>query len=116
MGFNSSFIKLQQHYSKGGRFFVDATDSFLGSLRSNYQLHLHARDIRLDLSHALTCKKCICLGLASFPGLHAQLLLLAVRKAGRRPGRIYHMMRAAADVTFSLLKSGFVLSPSLFYP
>jgi len=28
-----------------------------------------------------------------FPGLHAQLLSLAVR----RPGWIYHMMRAAAD-------------------
>jgi len=29
-------------------------------------------------------------------------LSLAVRKAGGRPGRIYHVMRAAADVTFSL--------------
>ena len=38
-------------------------------------------------------------GLASFPGLHAQTLSLAVRKAGGRPGRIYHVMRAAADVT-----------------
>ena len=54
--------------------------------------------------------------LGSFPGLHAQLLSLAVRKAGRRPGRIYHVMRAAADVMFSLLTSGFVLSPSLFFP
>jgi len=38
--------------------------------------------------------------LASFPGLHAQLLSLAVRKVGegRRSGRIYHVMRAAADV------------------
>ena len=53
---------------------------------------------------------------ASFPGLHAQLLLLAVRKAGRRPGQIYHAMHAAADVMFSLLTSGFVLSPSLFFP
>jgi len=40
------------------------------------------------------------LQVASFPGLHAQLLSLAVRKAGRRPGRIYHVMRAAADVTY----------------
>jgi len=54
--------------------------------------------------------------IASFPGLHTQLLLLAVRKAGGRPGRIYHMMHAAADVMFSLLTSGFVLSPSLFLP
>jgi len=39
--------------------------------------------------------------LASFPGLHAQLLSLAVRKAGEgRPGRIYHVMRAAGDVTY----------------
>jgi len=37
-------------------------------------------------------------------------------KAGGRPGRIYHVMRATADVTFSLLTSGFVLSPSLFFP
>ena len=47
----------------------------------------------------------ICVGvrgmgsLASFPGLHAQLLSLAVRKAGGRPGRIYHVMRATTDVT-----------------
>jgi len=54
--------------------------------------------------------------LALFPGLHAQLLSLAVRKAGGRPGRIYHVMCAAADVTISLLTSGFVLSPSLFFP
>ena len=40
----------------------------------------------------------------------------AVRKAGRRPGRIYHVMHAAADVMFSLLTSGFVLSPSHFFP
>ena len=37
-------------------------------------------------------------------------------KAGRRPGRIYYVMHATADVTFSLLTSGFVLSPSLFFP
>jgi len=37
---------------------------------------------------------------ASFPGLHAQLLLAAVRRAGRRPGWIYHVMRASADVTY----------------
>jgi len=64
----------------------------------------------LLVSHSSWCS------LASFPGFHAQLLSLVVRKAGRRPGRIYHMMRAAADVTFSLLTSGFVLSPSLFFP
>ena len=34
--------------------------------------------------------------LASFPGLHAQLLSLAVGKVGGRPGRIYHVMCAAA--------------------
>jgi len=39
--------------------------------------------------------------LASFPGLHGQLLSLAVGKAGGRPGWIYHVMRAAANVTFS---------------
>ena len=38
--------------------------------------------------------------LASFPGLHAQVLSLAVRKVGRRPGWIYHVMCAAADVTY----------------
>ena len=37
-------------------------------------------------------------------------------KSGGRHGRTYHMMRAAADVMFSLLTSGFVLSPSLFFP
>jgi len=37
-------------------------------------------------------------------------------KSGGRPGRIYHVMRATADVMFSLLTSGFVLSPSLFFP
>ena len=37
-------------------------------------------------------------------------------KCGGRPGRIYHVMRAAADIMFSLLMSGFVLSPSLFSP
>jgi len=37
-------------------------------------------------------------------------------KSGGRPGRIYHVMRAAADVMFSLLTSGLVLSPSLFFP
>jgi len=53
---------------------------------------------------------------ALFPGLHTQLLSLAVQKAGRRPGRVYHVMCAAADVMFSLLTSWFVLSPSLFFP
>jgi len=37
-------------------------------------------------------------------------------KIGGRPGGIYHVMRAAAYVMFSLLTSGFVLSPSLFFP
>jgi len=32
------------------------------------------------------------------------------------PGRIYHVMRAAADVMFSLFTSEFVLFPSLFFP
>jgi len=37
-------------------------------------------------------------------------------KSEGRTGRIYHVMCAAADVMFSLLMSGFVLSPSLFFP
>ena len=37
-------------------------------------------------------------------------------KSGEGLGRTYHVMRAAADVMFSLLTSGFVLSPSLFFP
>ena len=37
-------------------------------------------------------------------------------KSGGRPGRTYHVMCAAADVMFSLLTSGFVLSLSLFFP
>ena len=37
-------------------------------------------------------------------------------KVGRRPGQIYHVMRATADIMFSLLTSRFVLSPSLFFP
>ena len=48
---------------------------------------------------------------ASFPGLPTQLLSLTVRKMGGRPGWTYHVMHAAADITFSLLTSGFVLSP-----
>jgi len=36
---------------------------------------------------------------ASFIGLHAQLLSLAVQKAGGRPGPIYHLMCAATVVT-----------------
>jgi len=51
---------------------------------------------------------------ASFPGLHTQLLLLAVRKAGGRPGRNYHLMCATADITFSLLT--YILSLSVFFP
>ena len=35
--------------------------------------------------------------LSPFPGLHTQLLSLAVRKAWGRPGWIYHVMRATAD-------------------
>ena len=34
---------------------------------------------------------------ASFPGLHTQLLSLAVQKAGGRPGRSHHVIRAATD-------------------
>jgi len=52
---------------------------------------------------------------ASFPGLHAQLLSLAVQKVGEGLDG-FITMRAAADITFSLLMSGFVLSPSLFFP
>jgi len=43
--------------------------------------------------------------LASFPGLHTQLLSLALRKAGGKPGRIYHMMRAADVPTLTILFS-----------
>ena len=57
-----------------------------------------------------------CDTIASFPTLHTHLLSLAVQKAEGRSGWIYHVMRAAADVMFSLLTSGFVLSPSLFFP
>ena len=56
------------------------------------------------------------LQVASFPGLYAKLLSLAVRKVRRRLGRIYHVMCVAADIMFNLLTSGFVLSPSLFFP
>jgi len=41
--------------------------------------------------------------LASFPDLHAQLLSLAVRKAGGRPGRICHVMRATDGPTPTIL-------------
>jgi len=37
---------------------------------------------------------------ASFPGLHAQILSLAVQRVGGRPGWIHHVMHAAADVTY----------------
>jgi len=57
------------------------------------------------------------LSIASFPGLHAQLLSLAVRNAGEGLRRAWtDLLRAAADVMFGLLTSGFVLSPSLFFP
>ena len=49
------------------------------------------------------------LQVALFPGLYTQLLSLAVRKVRTRLGRIYHVMCVAAEVTFSLLTSGFVL-------
>jgi len=52
--------------------------------------------ITLTLDH--TPKSIIGVKNFLFPGLHTQLLSLAVRKVERRPGRIY-MMRAAADVT-----------------
>jgi len=39
------------------------------------------------------------LTLASFPGLHAQLFLLVVQKAEGRPGMIYQVMCAIADIT-----------------
>jgi len=42
--------------------------------------------------------------LASFPGLHAHLLSLAVRKEGRKPGRSRHMIRAVTDISASLLE------------
>jgi len=38
--------------------------------------------------------------LVSFSGLHAQLLSLTVQKAGRRPGRTYHVMCATAEVMY----------------
>jgi len=43
-------------------------------------------------------------------------LVACSTKSGGRPGRIYHVVCAAADVTFSLLTSGIALSPSLFFP
>jgi len=61
--------------------------------------------------------------LASYPGLPSLVprpprpaFVTCSTKSGGRPGWIYHVMRAAADVMFSLLMSGFVLSPSLFFP
>ena len=49
--------------------------------------------------HHSDCTSTTWIALASFPGLHAQLLLLAVQKAGGRPERIYHVMSAAAHIT-----------------
>ena len=38
--------------------------------------------------------------LASFPGLHAPAFVACSTKSGGRPGRIYHVIRAAADVMY----------------
>jgi len=47
----------------------------------------------------------------AFPGLHTQLLSLAVQKAGGRPGRIYHVMCATADVIYARLS---LVSPRIY--
>jgi len=56
-----------------------------GGVSNRKQLAMKVK--RTDLTSAL------------FPGLHTPLLSLAVQKAGGRPGRNYHVMRATADVT-----------------
>ena len=82
-------------------------DELINSIWTTFQDGVWFKDVWLHTGYQ---------ALALFPGLHTQLLSLAVRNAGGRPGRTYHVMRATADVTFSLLASGFVLSPSLFFP
>ena len=49
--------------------------------------------------------------LALFLGLYTQLLSLAVQKAGGRPGRIYHVMCATADVIYARLS---LVSPRIY--
>ena len=108
------------------RSFIRATARHAGLLRllstidmclqtTPTQVHVPFPDVERDLVPGLFITSAT--WLASFPGLHAQLLSLACStKSGGRPGRTYHVMRAAANVMFSLLTSGFVLSPSLFFP
>jgi len=64
---------------------LNCSDTKRGGVSNRKQLAMKVK--RTDLTLAL------------FPGLHAQLLSLAVRKVGGRPGRIYHVMCAAADIT-----------------
>jgi len=56
--------------------------------------------------------------IASFPGLSMPSFChLQYENQEESLDRfIYHVMHATADVLFSLLTSGFVLSPSLFIP
>jgi len=62
---------------------------------------LHLKELLMMIILFAKDKLSMCIPLvASFPGLHAQLLSLAVQKTGGRPGRIYHMMHAAADITY----------------
>jgi len=70
--------------------------------QSGDELCAHAHDINGGKHTSLHCT-CTCT-VASFPGLHAQLLSLAVQKAGGRPGRSRHVIRAAIDVTACLLE------------
>ena len=77
-------------------------------------LPVHTRDTIITQG----CR-CVCLsewGASLVPGPPRPAFVAYSTKSRGRPGRIYHVMRAAANVTFSLLTSGFVLSPSLFFP
>jgi len=56
---------------------------------------------------------CVCASLVPRPPRPA--FVTCSKKRGKA-WTDYHVMHAAADVMFSLLMYGFVLSPSLFFP
>ena len=81
-------------------------------LSSHTHTHTHARTNTSVASVTLFSRI-----LASFPGLHSQLLVLAVRKArGGGLDRFIMWCMPLLTVKFSLLTPGFILFPLVFFP
>ena len=65
-------------------------DELINSIWTTFQDGAWFKDVWLHTGYQ---------ALALFPGLHTQLLSLAVRKTGGRLERIYHVMYATAGFT-----------------